>query len=387
MGLRDPVAVYNAATNVEAQLICNILNDAGVEAFVTEDTSPAGVWMFGTLPEIHKPQVWVDRSSLDRAKPLLDDYERRSIEREEREEADSNEVTASETLSPVAFVCEECGKSITFPAQRRGHVETCPHCGSYVDVPERTQQSLSAESQTTMSDEMPGSEQAREPKTVAPLSRTTRQLWIEVSAILFLAFIPDLFHALAFVLHPASVSFPYRGLSLIVRAFQVSTPLLVILALTKEPWSQFGIVRPKWITDAFLGCAIWLGGNLAYYFIMSLLPPTLWERSASWQIAHRVRPEGITAVLLFLVASVANSFAEELVMRGYLIGRLQRLLRSNWLAVVVTTALFAAYHCYQGVVGVIGAAVLGLVYGMSFCLFRRLWPLWVAHTLANFTSL
>ena len=384
MGLRDPVAVYNAATNVEAQLICNILNDAGVEAFVTEDASPAGVWMFGTLPEIHKPQVWVDRSSLDRAKPVLDDYERRSIE---RGETNFNEVTAKGTLSGITFLCEECGKRMTFPAQRRGHVETCPHCGSYVDVPESTEASLSTESQTNVSEEMPDSEQSGEPKTVAPVSRTNPQLWFEVSAILCLAFVPDLFYALTFIWHPVSVSSSYRELCLIVRAFQVSVPLLVILLLAKEPWSQFGIVRPKWITDAFLGCAIWLGGNVAYYFLVSLLPPTLWERSESWQLAHRGRPEGIFAILLFLVASIASSFAEELVMRAYLITRLQRLLRSTWVSVVVTTALFASYHCYQGVVGVVGAAAIGLIYGMSFCLFRRLWPLCLAHAMTSFTSL
>lgn len=72
-------------------------------------------------------------------------------------------------------------------------------------------------------------------------------------------------------------------------------------------------------------------------------------------------------------------------MRGYLIARLQYLLRSGWLAVVVTATLFASYHSYQGVVGVIviGAAVHGLVYGLAFCLCRRLWPLCVAHTLTN----
>jgi len=57
MPLQNPVAVYNAANNIEAQLICNFLNDAGIEAYLTSDVSQAGTWMFGLLPEIHKPQV------------------------------------------------------------------------------------------------------------------------------------------------------------------------------------------------------------------------------------------------------------------------------------------------------------------------------------------
>ncbi len=39
--------------------------------------------------------------------------------------------------TPVEFDCEECGKFLSFPGRRRGYVETCPHCGEYVDVPER----------------------------------------------------------------------------------------------------------------------------------------------------------------------------------------------------------------------------------------------------------
>jgi hypothetical protein len=47
MALRDPVAVYNAANNLEAQLLSNRLNEAGIEAHVTEDVSIVGVWLLG----------------------------------------------------------------------------------------------------------------------------------------------------------------------------------------------------------------------------------------------------------------------------------------------------------------------------------------------------
>jgi membrane protease YdiL (CAAX protease family) len=87
-------------------------------------------------------------------------------------------------------------------------------------------------------------------------------------------------------------------------------------------------------------------------------------------------------VLSFL-AQIANSFAEELVMRGYLIRRFQQLFRSTWLALLFTTVLFAGYHCYQGAFGVVNALVTGFTYGGAYCLCRRLWPVVVAHTLVN----
>jgi hypothetical protein len=35
---------------------------------------------------------------------------------------------------PVEVVCEECGKTGAFPAEERGSVQTCPYCGTYLDV-------------------------------------------------------------------------------------------------------------------------------------------------------------------------------------------------------------------------------------------------------------
>jgi hypothetical protein len=81
MGLRDPVAVYNAANNIEARLVCNLLNEADIEAYLIEDVSPVG-----GLSEIHKPQVWTDRADIERAKPVLEEYEQQQRQRRQAEE-------------------------------------------------------------------------------------------------------------------------------------------------------------------------------------------------------------------------------------------------------------------------------------------------------------
>lgn len=129
MPLQEPIAAYNAANNFEAHVICNILNDAGIDAYVTDDVSQVGVWVFGLLPEIHKPQIWIDRSNIERAKPILEDYERRLIE---RQEADRQKVVAGEAT--VEAKCEECGRLSIFPAAQEGTVQECSHCGAYLDV-------------------------------------------------------------------------------------------------------------------------------------------------------------------------------------------------------------------------------------------------------------
>ena len=128
MGLRDPVAVYNAATNMDAQMVRNALLATGVEAHVTEDLSRAGTWVGGVISEIHKPQVWVDRCDIERAKPVLEEYERRALE---LQAASTDEAAAGEAIE---VVCEECGESSTFPVAQRGSVQECPHCNAYLDV-------------------------------------------------------------------------------------------------------------------------------------------------------------------------------------------------------------------------------------------------------------
>jgi hypothetical protein len=124
MALRHPIAIYTAGTNLEAHCICEMLIVAGIEAAVVEDESRAGAWMLGLLPQIHKPQVWVERTDAERARPLLDAYERQLIEREQ----------ISFDGAPIYVVCEECRRTTSFPAARRGHVETCSHCAAFVDV-------------------------------------------------------------------------------------------------------------------------------------------------------------------------------------------------------------------------------------------------------------
>lgn len=128
MALRDPIAVYNAANNLEAAFVRDALIDSGVEAFVTEDVSVVGGWVGGLVPEIHKPQVWVERADVERAKPVLDDYERRAIERK------NPDAEALATGPPIEVVCEQCSASASFPPSQRGSVQDCPNCGAFVDV-------------------------------------------------------------------------------------------------------------------------------------------------------------------------------------------------------------------------------------------------------------
>jgi hypothetical protein len=126
MGITHPVSVYNAENNLEAELICVYLGNNGIEEHPMLDESLAGYWMFGTLPEIHKPQVWIDQSDVEAARPLLAEYEREVVRR--------RKMTPEVNTDTVDVVCEECGKTSTFPASKTGTIQDCSHCRAYIDV-------------------------------------------------------------------------------------------------------------------------------------------------------------------------------------------------------------------------------------------------------------
>lgn len=127
-GLSDPFAAYNAGSNIEAHLVCGLLREAGIQSVVIEDVSQVGVWLGGHVAEIHKPQVWIERADLERARPVLTEYDRRNAERRDAEQ----NLRTSEP--PIEVVCEECGKHSVFPAIQQGTTQNCTHCRAYLDV-------------------------------------------------------------------------------------------------------------------------------------------------------------------------------------------------------------------------------------------------------------
>jgi hypothetical protein len=128
MPIANPIAVYRAESNLEAELLCTYLGNNGIEAHSTWDESLAATWMFGNLPQVHSPQVWVDQTNVVAARPLLVEYEREQKLRREK--------NASQALKAgsIEVACEECGKTTSFAASKKGTTQDCSHCGAFVDV-------------------------------------------------------------------------------------------------------------------------------------------------------------------------------------------------------------------------------------------------------------
>jgi membrane protease YdiL (CAAX protease family) len=84
-----------------------------------------------------------------------------------------------------------------------------------------------------------------------------------------------------------------------------------------------------------------------------------------------------------VLSAVANSWAEEVLIVGYLLTRLRQLGVGQGAALAISAVLRGAYHLYQGFGGFAGNIVMGLVFGWAWQRTKRLWPLVIAHAMID----
>lgn len=94
----------------------------------------------------------------------------------------------------------------------------------------------------------------------------------------------------------------------------------------------------------------------------------------------------VTAPLgLMVLFVIVNACFEEAAVTAYVVTSLSD--RGAALAVAVSTLLRVAYHLYQGPLVWAGLIPIGLVFAAMFLKWRNLWPLIVAHAVANLVAL
>jgi membrane protease YdiL (CAAX protease family) len=217
------------------------------------------------------------------------------------------------------------------------------------------------------------------PGSAAP-TRTERALWAEVAAVLAVGVLPDLSGAIVLAVNPPVAPSPYwlSSVDLCIRNACISFVVLYLIQRSNERWATFGIVRPGF-GDVVLGLALFLLGIVLWWTIEPLLPGDFGFRETV-----RSYPRLPVDYFLMVVTHAATGFSEELVVRAYLITRLERLLESRFQAVVLAAIAFASYHLYYGPgPTLIFIAIKAVVFGALYLLIRRVWPFAIAHMAFN----
>ncbi|WP_443075923.1 CPBP family intramembrane glutamic endopeptidase [Streptomyces sp. TRM 70351] len=132
------------------------------------------------------------------------------------------------------------------------------------------------------------------------------------------------------------------------------------------------------VRGALVAAVIGGGGLLLY----------LGARAAGFNLT--VIPESLPQVWwkmpVLVLSAVQNSLVEEVIVLGYLLRRLDQLGWSPAAALAVSALLRGSYHLYQGVGGLIGNIVMGVVFVWLYRRWGRVGPLVAAHALIDIVA-
>ena len=148
-------------------------------------------------------------------------------------------------------------------------------------------------------------------------------------------------------------------------------------------WKDVGFAKPMRLSRFLVMTAAAVLS--AYLLVILLLGPLVEAAGLPPQdlSSLKVLIEGNTVyfrMFLLPVSWGSAAFGEELLVRGFLLNRLECAAQSPAIAVVGQAAIFALAHTYQGVTGALMVFVVGLVFGVVFLRSgRNLWPVIVAH--------
>jgi membrane protease YdiL (CAAX protease family) len=242
--------------------------------------------------------------------------------------------------------------------------------------------------------ELPAAAPAPAPPLAAPRSR--RSLLFEILAVCGVIVVPIYFANIRGLVERGlrPWSWPW-DLAYGVWVLAYAVPQIVLLrwviSRSGEPASSFGWARFRPIRDLLLGAALLCGWIVLSAITQALVSSANRVESDSALVAFllgRARqfpPEiaGVLGGLVYVASTVASAFVEELSMRGYLLTRLRTLLGSRSQAIVISSAVWAGGHLYQGLLPVGTHFLEGLVIGWAFSKLGRLWPFALAHAALN----
>jgi membrane protease YdiL (CAAX protease family) len=158
--------------------------------------------------------------------------------------------------------------------------------------------------------------------------------------------------------------------------------LLVLVLLSRDPGPpDFGIGLRRRPTRADL---LHGAGFAALIGIPGLV--VVWaanQLGVSAQLAVVDVPDTWYRVPLLLLQAAQNGALEEIVVVGYLLTRLRQLGWSDRQALGASALLRGCYHLYQGLGGLAGNLVMGLIFAWWFQRTRRVLPLVIAHFLLD----
>ncbi|MGH3958698.1 CPBP family intramembrane glutamic endopeptidase [Mycobacterium sp.] len=171
------------------------------------------------------------------------------------------------------------------------------------------------------------------------------------------------------------------GLNVALAAQLIAWGGLGVYLLWRSGFSpaRIGLGRLRWRAD--------LLGGVGLAALVGLPGLALYVAARALGLNASVIPSSLSdtwwRIPMLVAAAFANGWAEEVIVVGYLLTRLEQLNMRAGAALVWSSLLRGAYHLFQGFGAGLGNAVMGLVFGWVWQRTGRLWPLVIAHGLID----
>jgi membrane protease YdiL (CAAX protease family) len=153
------------------------------------------------------------------------------------------------------------------------------------------------------------------------------------------------------------------------------------------------LIGGRWRTveDFLLDIAIAAGAWIGALMVIAIAAIAMgMNHSGSVEDARRqigfLAPQSTLEVFLWICLSATAGFCEEVLFRGYFQKQFTRLLRNQWIALVVVSILFGLGHGYEGPQRMVLIAMLGLAFGIMSMMRKSLRPAMMAHTIQDTIS-
>jgi membrane protease YdiL (CAAX protease family) len=166
-------------------------------------------------------------------------------------------------------------------------------------------------------------------------------------------------------------------------AVEIGLALVIVPYLAKQGWRPRSIAGLPTLFDLLRGLGVCLAAYLAIYLVFGALyfvAPAVAETFRAPLITGTVSPIVLVAVVII------NPAFEEFLWLGYIIPAFGARYGVA-IAIAVSIALRVAAHAYQGTLALITILPMATVFTWYFIRTGRLWPVIIAHMLADSVGL
>jgi len=209
-----------------------------------------------------------------------------------------------------------------------------------------------------------------------------REQLFEVLVFLLLI-VPSL--AFSFFIAPSQGSFVLTAIATIVRDLGLLALVLFFVWRNGETLHRLGWTPRTFWLEVGIGLGLFIPFTLSAGLLQQAL--TRLGLTAPTEMPAFLLPRGAGQIALALLLVAVVAVAEETIFRGYLLLRFNKVTRSLVAGVILSTAVFALGHGYEGSAGLTTVAYLGLVFAVVYIWRGSLVAPMVLHFLQDFLGI